>query len=103
MRGSRCCREAPASWDKLAKPCDSSHENQVWSRVVLSAGCPVRPPPGAQEAAAQVLPSARDPHLAQLGLVQLGLAQLIPAWLSSAPTTAEDMAMLSCSIPFCPV
>lgn len=71
--------------------------------MILSAGCPARPLPGAQEAAAQVLPSAGDPHLAQLGSAWLGSAHLSLAQLSPAPTTAEDRAMLSCSIPFCPV
>lgn len=64
-----------------------SHENEVRSKVVLSVGRLARVLPGVQEAAAPVLPSARDPCLAQL---------------SSGPTTAEARGMLSSSFPFCP-
>lgn len=36
---SRCCREAPASWDEVAKPCASSFTKTGWSKAVLPAGC----------------------------------------------------------------
>lgn len=66
MRRSRCSGEAPASWDQGGQSWWLlSHENKAWRKGVLSAGCPVRALPRAQEVAARVLSSAGDPCSAQ--------------------------------------
>ena len=97
MRRSVCCREAPASWDEVAKPCDSSLTKtkygarwfyllDTWREPCLGRG-------------RLLLKSCPPPGI----LAQLRSARLSAARLSSAPTAAEARAMLSSGFPFCSV